>query len=199
MIAVIDYAMGNLFNVDKALNYLGLPNLITRDPEEVEKCDSVILPGVGAFPDAKKTLDEYGLTGVLIEQAKKKPFLGICLGAQLLFERGEEVSECAGLGVIPGRVRKIDAPGLKIPHMGWNSLRAESACPLLDGVEDGSYVFFVHSYMMAEAPEYVAAYTEYGGKIPAVVQRGSVFGVQFHPEKSGGVGLRILRNFGEIT
>lgn len=198
MIAVIDYGAGNLFSVRNALEHLGLANVITSDQREIERADSLILPGVGAFPDAMRMLDESGLTGFLRGQAAKKPLLGICLGMQLLFEAGTEFEETAGLGLLPGRVSLLKTR-YKIPHMGYNELEFNVASPLLATVPEGSCVYFVHSYMAVTPPEYVAAYADYGVKVPALVQRGNVYGAQFHPEKSGEPGLTILKNFGGLT
>lgn len=208
MIAIIDYGAGNLFSVQNALNYLGLENTVSSDPDVLRRADGLILPGVGAFPDAMGMLEKHGLVGVIREEAVKKPFLGICLGMQVLFDRGFEFRETEGLGLIPGRVDKI-VVDKKIPHMGWNHLRwshlrrnhLTSHCPspLLDGVPEGSSVYFVHSYMAFTDSENLAASCDYGVEIPALVQRGSVFGTQFHPEKSGEVGLLMLKNFGGLT
>ncbi|MDD2956198.1 MAG: imidazole glycerol phosphate synthase subunit HisH [Oscillospiraceae bacterium] len=198
MTAVIDYGAGNLFSVKNALDYLGVPHLVTRDQAEIENADRLILPGVGAFPDAMAMLEELELTGVIRREAEKKPFLGICLGMQLMFEEGLEFTPTRGLGLLPGCVDKIQAPGLKIPHMGWNELVYENDCPLLSGVPEGSAVYFVHSFQAQTQERYLAAWAEYGGRIPALVFRDHVFGAQFHPEKSGAAGLRILKNFCEL-
>lgn len=199
MIAIIDYNVGNLFSVKNALDYIGEPAEITSDAAALESADALILPGVGAFPDAMKELAKTGLIETIRAQAAQKPLLGICLGMQLLFELGFEFEEWKGLGLIPGEVDRIPAGGRKIPHMGWNSLHFLNACPLLDGVQDGSYVYFVHSYMAFTDDEHIAAYTDYGAKVPALVFAGQVYGAQFHPEKSGEVGLQILRNFGRLA
>lgn len=199
MIAVIDYNVGNLFSVKNALDFIGEESEITSDAAVLEKADALILPGVGAFPDAMRELEKTGLVETIRAQAQKKPLLGICLGMQILFETGFEFEECRGLGLIEGEVDKIPAGDLKIPHMGWNSLRFLNPCPLLDGVEDGSFVYFVHSYMAFTDDKYIVAYADYGAKVPAVVANGSVYGMQFHPEKSGEVGLTILRNFGRLS
>lgn len=195
MIAVIDYGMGNLFSVKNALDFIGEDSVITNDQGEIAKADGLILPGVGAFPTAMKRLEQTGLKELLVSETAKKPLLGICLGMQMLFKKGFEFEEYPGLGLIDGEIRKIDAGGLKIPHIGWNSLRFENSCPLLKGVEDGSFTYFVHSYMAFTQNKNVAAYTEYGAQIPALVFSGNVFGAQFHPEKSSETGLTILRNF----
>ena len=197
--AIVDYGVGNLKSVTNAMDYLGLSTRITSDPRELELADAIILPGVGAFPDAADKLRLTGLDRVLTAQAEQKPILGICLGMQLLLDRGEEVRECAGLGLVPGSVRKIET-NLKLPHIGWNSLSFPNPSPLLAGVEEGSYVYFVHSFCaVADDPATVIAQTDYGVPVTAAVQRGNVYGCQFHPEKSGEVGLQILRNFGGLN
>ncbi|HJB99340.1 MAG TPA: imidazole glycerol phosphate synthase subunit HisH [Candidatus Flavonifractor merdavium] len=197
--AIVDYGVGNLKSVTNAMDYLGLSTRITSDPRELELADAIILPGVGAFPDAADKLRLTDLDRVLTAQAEQKPILGICLGMQLLLDRGEEVRECAGLGLVPGSVRKIET-NLKLPHIGWNSLSFPNPSPLLAGVEEGSYVYFVHSFCaVADDPATVIAQTDYGVPVTAAVQRGNVYGCQFHPEKSGEVGLQILRNFGGLN
>jgi glutamine amidotransferase len=194
-IAVIDYGAGNLMSVTNALNFLGYENKITADIGEIERADRVILPGVGAFPAAMDNLTEKGFVPVLKEQAKKKPLLGICLGMQMLFDRSFEISECAGLGLIPGIVRKIRTD-LKLPHIGWNSLEFKNPCPLLDGIEPGAYVYFVHSFCAETArPSDLIASADYGEHVAGLVACGNAYGCQFHPEKSGDVGLKILKNF----
>lgn len=198
MITIIDYGAGNLFSVQNALNYLGLENRVSRDPGEIRSADGLILPGVGAFPDAMRMLSASGLTDLIREEARKKPFLGICLGMQLLFEAGYEFEETAGLGLLPGTVQKIETP-YKIPHMGWNSLTFHRPCPLLEGVREGESVYFVHSFQAKTQSECLYASCDYGTEIPALVGEGTVFGAQFHPEKSGEVGLTILKNFGRLT
>ncbi|MBM6925190.1 imidazole glycerol phosphate synthase subunit HisH [Pseudoflavonifractor phocaeensis] len=197
--AVVDYGVGNLKSVTNAMHYLGLKTCITSDPKELELADAIILPGVGAFPDAADKLRGPGLDEVLIAQARRKPILGICLGMQLLFDRGEEVRECKGLSLVGGCVRKIETD-LKLPHIGWNSLSFPNASPLFAGVEEGSYVYFVHSFCgVATDSATVIAATDYGGPVTAAVQKGNVYGCQFHPEKSGEVGLQILKNFGGLN
>ncbi|MDD6060229.1 MAG: imidazole glycerol phosphate synthase subunit HisH [Ruminococcus sp.] len=199
MIAIIDYGAGNIFSVKNALDYLGLENALVSDAESIKSADAVILPGVGAFPAAMEKLGNSGLIDVIKEEAKRKPFLGICLGMQMLFEKGYEFEECEGLGLIKGSVRFMDEPDLIIPHMGWNKLVKLNDCPLLNGLGDNEYVYFVHSYKAECADENVAAYSEYGGRVPALVFNGKfVYGAQFHPEKSGDTGLKILKNFGEL-
>ena len=193
--AIVDYGVGNLKSVSNALAYLGREGRGTGDPRELELADAVILPGVGAFPDAADKLRQSGLEGPLLAQVQKKPILGICLGMQLLFERGEEVRPCRGLGLIAGGVERIPT-GLKLPHIGWNSLHFPGNSPLFAGLEEGTYVYFVHSFYGAAArPEQVSAVTDYGVPVTAAVESGLVFGCQFHPEKSGEAGLRILKNF----
>ncbi len=196
MIAIIDYGAGNIFSVKNALDYLGLESRLVSDEKSVRDADAVILPGVGAFPAAMKKLEATGLIGTIKAEAARKPFLGICLGMQLIFEKGYEFGECDGLGLIPGSVRKMEAPGLIIPHMGWNKLEKLNDCPLLENVGDDEYVYFVHSYKAECADANIAAYSEYGGRVPALVYDGNyVYGAQFHPEKSGETGLKILRSF----
>ncbi len=201
MIAIIDYDAGNLRSVEKALNYLGEDTIVTRDREEILSADKVILPGVGAFGEAMKRLENYQLIDVIKEVADSgKPFLGICLGLQLMFEASDEAPGVPGLGILGGRILRIpDNHELKIPHMGWNSLRFMKDTRLFSAVPDGSYVYFVHSYYLeAEKEEEVAAVTEYGITIHAAVEKDNIFACQFHPEKSGEVGLKILKNFAEI-
>ncbi len=198
MIAIIDYGAGNLFSVKNALDYLGLENIVTNNPKDLETADKLILPGVGAFPDAMRMLGESGLIDIIKEQVKHKPLLGICLGMQMLFERGYEFGETDGLGFIKGNVKFMELENLPVPHIGWNSLEFNEKSPLLDKCSDGDFVYFVHSYA-AECPsENVAAYCDYGMKVPALVQSGNVYGAQFHPEKSGEVGLNILKCFSEL-
>lgn len=198
MIAIIDYDAGNLRSVEKALLALGETPVITREPEEILGADKVILPGVGSFGDAMEKLRQYGLVDVIRQVAGKgTPFLGICLGLQLLFESSSESPGVEGLGILPGRILKIpDSFGLKVPHMGWNSLEIRPGAPLFSGIQNGAYVYFVHSfYLEAEDASIVAATAQYGVNIHASVERGNVFACQFHPEKSGDVGLAILKNF----
>ncbi len=199
MIAIIDYGAGNLFSVRNALEYLNIEHTISADPAVLEAADELILPGVGAFPDAMRMLHESGLVSVIREQAQKKPLLGICLGMQLLFEKGFEFEETEGLGLIEGSVRLIDAGGLKIPHMGWNDLTVLNPCALTVETQNGDYVYFVHSYRAETPDETISCYTNYHERIPALVHRGLVYGAQFHPEKSGSVGLAMLRNFAGLA
>lgn len=198
MTAIIDYDAGNLRSVEKALEALGETGVITRDKEEILAADRVILPGVGAFGDAMERLCRYGLAEVIHQVVEDgTPFFGICLGLQLLFERSEESRGVEGLGILKGEILQIpEGEGRKIPHMGWNSLKLNPKSRLFDGVEDGAYVYFVHSYYLRAAKEdQVAAIAEYGVPIHAAVEKDNVYACQFHPEKSGSVGLGILRNF----
>ncbi len=198
MTSIIDYGAGNLRSVEKALSYFGEDALITREPELILSSDRVILPGVGSFGDAMEKLEKYGLVDVIREVADRQiPFLGICLGLQLLFESSEESPGVKGLGILKGNILRIpDAPGLKIPHMGWNSIDIDPSSRLFEGIPDGSYVYFVHSYYLkAEDESIVKATTEYSAHIHAAVESGNVFGCQFHPEKSSETGLSILKNF----
>ncbi len=198
MTSIIDYDAGNLRSVAKALEALGEEPVVTRDRDRILGVDRVILPGVGSFGDAMEKLSRYGLTDVIREVAASgKPFLGICLGLQLLFESSDESPGVEGLGVFKGRILRIpDGAGLKIPHMGWNSLETAEGSRLFAGIPQGSFVYFVHSYYLkAEDENIVAASAEYGVRIHAAVERGNVCACQFHPEKSGDVGLKILRNF----
>lgn len=202
MIGLIDYDAGNLRSVEKALEALGETPMITRDKDELLKADKVILPGVGSFGDAMGKLEQYGLVDVIHEIVRKgTPLLGICLGLQLLFESSEESPGVKGLSILPGKILRLpDQPGYKIPHMGWNSLDIREGTRLFAGIGQGSYVYFVHSYYLkAEDEEIVAASTEYTAHIHAAVERGNVFACQFHPEKSSAVGLKILKNFVELT
>lgn len=198
MTAIIDYDAGNMRSVEKALTALGEHPVISRDKETILTADRVILPGVGSFGDAMGRLHQYGLVEIIRQVAEKgTPFLGICLGLQLLFERSDESEGVEGLGILPGEILRIPpADGLKIPHMGWNSLEIKPGARLFAGIAPGAYVYFVHSYYLKAAEEeIVAATTQYGTTIHASVERGNVFACQFHPEKSGQVGLAILKNF----
>ena len=198
MTAIIDYDAGNLKSVEKALQALGEETVITRDREEILAADRVILPGVGAFGDAMEKLHQYGLVEIIRQVVQKgTPFLGICLGLQLLFEESEESQGVPGLGLLKGKIRRIpNTPGLKIPHMGWNSLTLRPETRLFSGLGEEPYVYFVHSYYLEAAdPEIVAASADYGVVIHAAVETGNVFACQFHPEKSSDTGLQILKNF----
>ena len=196
MIAIIDYGAGNLFSLKNALDFLGLKSVITSSAAEIRDADRLILPGVGAFPDAMGMLLRSGLTETILEEAGRKPLLGICLGMQMLFEYGYEFEKIRGLSLIPGEVNRIEAPGLKIPHMGWSDVKTENPCPLSSGIKEGDLFYYVHSYKAVTEKQYISLYSEYGECIPGLVFRGSVYGTQFHPEKSGEIGLKILRNFG---
>lgn len=201
MIAIIDYDAGNIKSVEKALAALGEQPIITRNREQILHADKVILPGVGAFGDAMENLKKYGLVQVIHEVVERQiPLLGICLGLQLLFERSEETVGVEGLGVLKGEIVRLpDTEGLKIPHMGWNSLTYPHKGRLFRNVPENSYVYFVHSYYLkAEEEQIVTAVSEYGTTIHASVEAGNVFGCQFHPEKSSDVGLQILKNFVEL-
>ena len=201
MIAIIDYDAGNIKSVEKALQKLGADVVITKDAEEILKADKVILPGVGAFGDAMSNLHKYDLVRVIKQVVEKKtPFLGICLGLQLLFERSDETPGVEGLGILKGEVLRIPVcDGLKIPHMGWNSLHLQNEGRLFKGLPEETYVYFVHSYYLkAEEEEIVKATADYGVTIHASVEKDNVFACQFHPEKSSEVGLQILRNFVEL-
>lgn len=195
MIAIVDYGAGNIFSVKNAMDYLGLPAELTSKADEIRNADGIILPGVGAFPWAMEMLTQSGLVGVIREEAVKKPFLGICLGMQLIFSKGYEFEETDGLGLIDGEVKLMTPEGLSIPHIGWNKLEKNRECALLNGLGDDEYVYFVHSYAAQCADENIAAYCEYGNRVTALVNSGTVYGAQFHPEKSGKTGLKILSNF----
>lgn len=198
MIAIIDYDAGNIKSVEKALLSIGETPVLTRDPEVILQADHIILPGVGSFGDAMENLNKFGLIDVIHEAINRKiPFLGICLGLQLLFESSEETPGVAGLGILKGKIVRIpEGPGLKIPHMGWNSLNVRKGTALFKGLEKEPYVYFVHSYyLQAEDPKIVAATAEYGVTIHASVEKENVFACQFHPEKSSKTGLAILKNF----
>ena len=201
MIAIIDYDAGNLKSVEKALKYLGQDVIVSRDSSEILQADKVILPGVGSFGDAMNNLDYFNLVDTIKKVAENDtPFLGICLGLQLLFEKSDETPGAEGLGILKGEILRIPPKeGLKIPHMGWNSLNIKPQARLFDGIANNSYVYFVHSYYLkAEDENIVAASTEYSTHIHASVESGNIFACQFHPEKSSDVGLRILKNFASL-
>ena len=206
MIAVIDYGVGNLFSLSSSLSFLGLENKVTSSAADVRAASHIILPGVGAFGDAMEKLAATGLVPVLREEAAKgKPLLGICLGMQMLFRKSYEYGEHEGLGLLPGEVCPLEpdlaAAGYacKVPHIGWNALHLERPeCPLLKNTSEGDHVYFVHSYYAKHCGDALAASAEYGVAVPGAVWRGSVYGCQFHPEKSGAVGLRILQAFAEL-
>lgn len=202
MIAIIDYGVGNLYSLACSFQKVGAEVVVTDSIKVLRKADKLLLPGVGAFGDAAEKLRASGLSDEIVSQAKAgKPLLGICLGMQLLFELGYEYGEHKGLGLISGSVRPISdviSGDLKIPHMGWNKLDIHKECPLLKNINNGDHVYFVHSYFATECGENTVATAEYGAPLTAVVQKGNVFGCQFHPEKSGSVGLEILRAFSEM-
>lgn len=198
-IVIVDYGVGNLKSVSNAMGYLGFSTCISGDRADLERADAIILPGVGAFPDAAEKLKAQNLDRELALQADKKPILGICLGMQLLFDMGREGRPTAGLGFVPGWVERIETP-YKLPHIGWNSLRFQNDSPIFRGLSDGAFVYFVHSFCgQAKNDSDVAAWTDYGPPVVAAVRHGNVFGCQFHPEKSGETGLQILKNFGELN
>ena len=202
MLAIIDYGVGNLFSLQCSLKKIGVDAVVTKDIEEIKNADRIILPGVGAFGDASKKLYESGLVDVITEEAKSgKPFLGICLGMQLLFEKGYEYGEHDGLGFIKGNVVSLEGKipaQLNIPHMGWNGLDFKKESPLFKYINDGDFVYFVHSYYATDCDEDTLATSEYGIPVTACVGKGNIFGCQFHPEKSGETGLKILKAFCEI-
>ena len=207
MIAVIDYGVGNLFSLLSSLNYVGLDTKLTNNIEEIKNAKGIILPGVGAFRDAIGNLEKYGLKEALISEAKKgKSFLGICLGMQMLFEKSYEYGEYEGLGLINGTVEEIkkyipENSDLKIPHMGWNSLAINDGFKddkILKDVDNNEYVYYVHSYFAKTDMKNIVAYSEYGTKISGIVKNENIYGMQFHPEKSGDTGLKLLKNWGEL-
>ncbi|MDO5436233.1 MAG: imidazole glycerol phosphate synthase subunit HisH [Clostridia bacterium] len=200
MIAIIDYGVGNLFSLRSSFAMIGAETVVTGDPEIIRGAERIVLPGVGAFGDAAEKLREAGLAAVIKERAAAgTPLLGICLGMQLLFDRSYEFGEFEGLGLIPGEIRPIAdriPAGLKIPHIGWNALHMTAApSPILKDLSDGDCVYFVHSFSAVSCDPYVSATTGYGAELTAAVRRGNVYGCQFHPEKSGKIGLKILRAF----
>ena len=201
MIAIIDYDAGNLKSVEKALKSLGQETIVSRDSSVIKAADKVILPGVGSFGDAMNNLDHFNLVDTIKDIAEGgKPFLGICLGLQLLFERSDETPGAEGLSILPGEILRIPpSDGLKIPQMGWNSINIKDNARLFNGVPDNSYVYFVHSYYLKASDEdIVAATTEYSTHIHASVEKNNIFACQFHPEKSSDIGLRILNNFANL-
>ena len=203
MIAIVDYGVGNLFSLSSSLRALGLDTEITRDAGRLRAADRIILPGVGAFGDARAKLDATGLVLVLREEAEKKPLLGICLGMQLLFDRSFEYGEHPGLGLVPGQVvdlhDALDDKTLKVPHMGWNSLRVRGDDPLFKYFNDGEYVYYVHSFYALDCERSTLGTSRYGNvDVTGVVRNGNVYGTQFHPEKSGDAGLRLLKAFAEL-
>ena len=202
MIAIVDYGVGNLFSLRSSLAKLGLEAVVTADPEVLRKADRLILPGVGAFADAMAKLEATGLVPVLKEEAAKKPLLGICLGMQLLFERSYEYGTHAGLGLIPGEVCPLEPDltdkSLKVPQIGWNALHIVREDPLFRYIHEGEYVYYVHSYYAKHCAESTLAVSEYSIPVTGAVRCGKVYGTQFHPEKSGDTGLRILKAFAEL-
>ena len=200
MIAVVDYGAGNLFSLKNACDHINMDAALTRDADELARANGIIIPGVGAFPDAMEKLSETGLIPEIKRQAALgKPILGICLGMQILFDYGLEFKKTEGLGLIPGYVEKLDPKGLKLPHIGWNSLDIKDSGGLFRGVPNGGYVYFVHSYAAMCDERYVSAFSEYGSRFPAAVKNQNVMGSQFHPEKSSGHGLLMLKNFKELV
>lgn len=202
MIAIIDYDAGNIKSVEKAFQFLKQDVILTRDAGQILNADAVVLPGVGSFGDAMKKLENYGLIDIIHKVVEKNiPFLGICLGLQLLFDSSEESPGVKGLGVLPGRIVKIpDDQGLKVPHIGWNSLKYPKPGRLFEGIKEEEYVYFVHSYyLVAYTDDIVTATTDYVTHIHASVEKGNVFACQFHPEKSSDVGLKILSNFIKVV
>lgn len=203
MIAIVDYGVGNLFSLKSSLAALGLESTVTGDAAVLRAADKIILPGVGAFGDAMAKLRETGLVPTILEEAEKKPLLGICLGMQLLFEESCEYGSHEGLGLIPGRVLALkdalEDDSLKVPHMGWNSLEIKKDDPIFRYFEEGEYVYYVHSFYAADCEESTLAFSCYGNvAVTGLVRRGMVWGCQFHPEKSGDAGLRLLKAFGEM-
>lgn len=202
MIAIVDYGVGNLFSLNSSLELIGAESIVTSDPQVLRSADKILLPGVGAFEDAARKLRDSGLADLLKGLAAEgKPLLGICLGMQMLFERSYEYGEHEGLGLIPGSVkpiRDVIPSDYKIPHIGWNGLHLRGDCPIFNTIREGDCVYFVHSFYAAGCEPYVTATADYGAELTAAVAKGTVYGCQFHPEKSGSVGLKILKNFWEM-
>lgn len=198
MIVIVDYGMGNLPNVKRALNLYSEDVVISSDIEVIKKADKILLPGVGAFGDAMRNIDKLGMREVLVEASKIKPFLGICLGMQLLFEGSEEDSSEKGLGIIKGSVKKFKDIELKVPEIGWNSVKKPKESKILNGLSNGSYFYFVHSYHVVPEEEVAAGVTEYGYEFVSVIEKENIMATQFHPEKSHDEGLKILKNFVEL-
>lgn len=202
MIAIIDYGAGNIQSVNKAFKYIGCDSVVTRDKDIILKADGAVLPGVGSFGDTMDTMNSFGIKDTVLEFIdSKKPFLGICLGLQLLFPESEESPNSKGLGIFDGSITKIPAEtGLKIPHIGWNSLDIKKNEGIFKGIDQNAYVYFVHSYFLkAKKSEIVAAQTHYGVTIDAAIEMENVTATQFHPEKSGEVGLKMLKNFADMS
>ena len=202
MIAIVDYGVGNLFSLNSSLQMIGADSIVTADEAVLRSADKILLPGVGAFEDAARKLRDSGLADILKELAQEgKPLLGICLGMQMLFEKSYEYGEHEGLGLIPGNVRPIRdvvPADYKIPHIGWNALHLKQVNPIFKYISEGDCVYFVHSFYAADCDDHVVATAEYGAELTAAVARGNVYGCQFHPEKSGNVGLSILKAFAEL-
>lgn len=201
MIGIVDYGCGNLFSLKSSFNVIGADSVVCASEKRLSECDGIVLPGVGAFADAADKLNKSGLGAAVKALSERVPILGICLGMQLLFDKSFEYGEHDGLGLISGDVKPLAGyveRGLKIPHMGWNALQIASDCPLFKYVRDGDFVYFVHSFFADAKSDSVCAYTDYGGRVTAAVQNGNVFGTQFHPEKSGEVGLSVLKAFAEM-
>jgi glutamine amidotransferase len=200
VIAVLDYGIGNLRSAEKALQHLGVDAALTTDPAVARQAAGVVLPGVGAFGRCMEQLRESGLEPVVHEAVEAgKPFLGICVGMQMLFDSSEEAPGCKGLGIIPGEVRRLPVTTERLPHMGWNTVKIRTGSVLFDGIDDGSWLYFVHSYAPVPDDDAVtAATTEYAGTVVAAVEQGRVWATQFHPEKSAANGLRLLKNFAEV-
>ena len=205
MIAIIDYGVGNLYSLKSSFDFLGIPTVVTRNEQEILNCEKIILPGVGAFCDAAESLKNCGMDRVVKEEATRgKPMMGICLGMQMLFDKSFEYGEYDGLGLISGNVRPIKdviPKGLKIPHIGWNALhfpKEKEKSPIFKYVNEGDCVYFVHSFYAADCEKDVIATSEYGAELTAAVGKGNIYGCQFHPEKSGEVGLKILKAFSEL-
>jgi glutamine amidotransferase len=199
LIAVLDYGIGNLRSAEKALQHLGVDAALTTDPAVARNADGVVLPGVGAFGRCMEQLRESGLEPVVHEAVEAgKPFLGICVGMQMLFDASEEAPGVKGLGIVAGEVRKLTVTTERLPHMGWNTVQIRTGSKLFDGIDDGSWLYFVHSYApVPDDDEVVAATSDYGGRVVAAVERGPLWATQFHPEKSATNGLRLLRNFAD--
>lgn len=201
MIAIVDYGMGNLRSVEKGFLKVGVDARVVSDPKALDDARAVVLPGVGAFRDCMRNLDEMLLTGSIVRSIQKgKPYLGICLGLQVLFTESEEFGTCKGLGILSGRVVRFPESSLKVPHMGWNNVKILRKPPIFDGIEDGAFFYFVHSfYVVPDDNDVVAATTDYGITFTSMVWEENIFAAQFHPEKSQQAGLRVLKNFGDFV
>ena len=199
MIVIVDYGMGNLRSVQKGFQSQGIEALVSKSPSDISKAEKIVVPGVGAFGDAMKELNKRKLTDPIKDSIKQgKPFLGLCLGLQLLFEVSFERGEYEGLGILEGEVKRFQ-PGLKIPHMGWNQIKFKGECPIFKNIKNESYFYFVHSYYVEpKDPSAVSATTDYGVEFASAVCRNNIYGLQFHPEKSQELGLKMLKNFGEL-